>query len=145
PPPATPEPAAAAEVEALVDGLLELDGLAAALRIVLGQPGQPLRAHAYVGDVVGEHEIDRALEDGMTQLLADVDELIEDVTGQPLKAAVDAGHPRRRVLRAGAAPENGRLGKLPDIASQVLDEADVDLDVAGLVPDLPRHVHGELP
>ena len=27
----------------------------------------------------------------------------------------------------------------------MLEQADVDLDVAGLVPDLPRHVQAELP
>ena len=139
------EPAGAAEVEALVDGLLELDRLAAALRVALGQPGQPLRAHAHVGDLVGQHEVHGALEDGIAHLLADVDELVEDVAGQALEAPVDAGHPRGGVLGAGAAPEDRRLRVLADVAAQVLQEADVDLDVAGLVPDLARHVHGELP
>ena len=53
--------------------------------------------------------------------------------------------PRRRVLRARAAPEDGGLRELADVAVQVLEQPHVDLHVAGLVPDLPGHVHGELP
>src|SRR4029453_8492331 len=134
-----------AEVEALVDGLLELDGPAPALRIALGELGEPLRAHAHVGDLVGEPEVPRPLQDGIAHLPGDVDELVEDVAGQALEAAVHARHPGGRVLRAGAAPEDGRLRELAHIAVEVLEEPEIDLQMAGLVPHLAGHVHGELP
>src|SRR5213079_977195 len=42
---------------------------------------------------------------------------------RPLEPAIDAGHPRRRVLGARASPEDGGFGKLPRVAAQVLEEA----------------------
>src|SRR5262249_36065708 len=130
---------------ALVDGLLELDGPAPPLGIVAGQLGEPLRAHANVGDLVGEHEVHRALHDRIADLPGDVDELIEHVAGQPFQPTAHAGLLRGGVLGAGASPQDGRLGKFSDVAPEVLEQAQVDLDVARLVPDLARHVHGELP
>src|SRR5262245_44174575 len=62
----------AAEVEPLVDGLLELDGAAPSLGVALGEPRQPLRSHPHVRDLVGEDVIHRALEDGIAQLPRDV-------------------------------------------------------------------------
>src|SRR5207253_8907866 len=140
-----PELAGPAQIEALVDGLLELDGLAPPLHIDFGQLREPLRPHAHMGDLVGEDEVQRALQYGIADLIADVDELVEDVARETLETPVDAGHAGGGVFRAGATPEDGRLGKLADIAVQVLEQTDVDLDVAGLVPDLPRHVQAELP
>src|SRR5205823_11171762 len=101
--------------------------------------------HAHVGDRGGEHEVHGAVEDRVADLPRDVDELVEHVAGQALEAAVDAGHAGRRVLGAGAAPEDGGLGELADVAVQMLEQADVDVDVSRLVPDLAGHVHGELP
>src|SRR5438105_10597923 len=52
----------APEVEALVDRVLELDGAAPALGVAPRQLVEPARAHAHVGDLVGQHVVDRALE-----------------------------------------------------------------------------------
>src|SRR5207244_1120086 len=97
----------AAQVEALVDRLLKLDRAPAPLGIAPGQLVEPARAHPHVGDLVGQHVVDRALDDGVAQPDRDADELGEDVAGQPLEPAVDAGHASSRVLRARAAPEDG--------------------------------------
>src|SRR4029434_5138013 len=52
-----------------VDALLELDRAPPALGLSLGQPRQPLRAHADVGDLVGQDEVDGAFEDRGAALL----------------------------------------------------------------------------
>src|SRR5262249_21275139 len=135
----------AAQVEALVDALLELDRAPPTLGVALGEPRQPLRAHADVRDLVGQDEIDGTLEDRVADLPRDVHELVKDVARQPFEAAVDARDARRRVLGAGAAPEDGRLRELPGVPLEVLEQPQVDLDVARFVPDLPCHVHRELP
>src|SRR5882724_9152607 len=137
--------AAAAQVEALVDRLLELDRLAPALGVAARQLVEPARAHAHVRDLVGQHVVHRLLDDRIADLLRDVDELVEDVARQALEATVDAGHAGGGVFRARAAPEDGGLRELAHPAAQVLEQAEVGLDVARLVPDLARHVHGELP
>jgi hypothetical protein len=135
----------AAEIEPLVDALLEFDRAPPALGITLRELGQPLRAHANVGDLVGEDEVDRALQDRIADLPGDVHELVEDVAREPLEAAVDSGDARRRVFGARAAPEDRRLGKLTGVTAEVLEQPQIDLDVARLVPCLARHVHRELP
>src|SRR5437867_1285212 len=135
----------AAEIEALVDRLLELDGPPPPVGVSLRELVQPPRAHAHVGDLVGQHEIDRALDDGIADLARDVDQLVEDVAGQALEATIDAGHTSGRVFSAGAPPEDGGLGELADVTAQVLEQSQVDLDVARLVPDLAGHVQRELP
>src|SRR6266511_2058177 len=124
---------------------MELDGAASSLGIALRQLGQPLGAHAYMRDLVGEDEVHGALEERVADLPRDVDELVEDIAGQPLEPAVDTRHAGRRVLSTGAAPEDGGLGELADIAAQMFEQADVDVHVPRLVPDLAGHVHGELP
>src|SRR5262249_55310623 len=135
----------AAEVEALVDRLLERDGLLSPVGIALGELVEPARAHAHVGDLVGQHEIDGALDDGITDLARDVNQLVEDVAGQAFEATIDAGHAGRRVFGTGAPPEDRGLRELAHVTAQVLEQAQVDLDVARLVPDLTGHVQGELP
>src|SRR5439155_72100 len=82
-----PDPA---EVEALVDVLLEIDRLAPAVGVPLGQLREPLGPHPDVGDLVGEDELDGALENRVTDLPRDVDQLVEDVAREPLEPAVDA-------------------------------------------------------
>src|SRR5258706_12600870 len=135
----------AAEIEALVDRVLELDGLAPALCIATRELVEPPRAHAHVRDLVGEHEIHGALDDGIAELPRDVHELVEHVARKAFEAAVDTRHPGGGVLGARAAPQNGRLGELAHVAPEVIEQTQIDLDVARLVPHLPRHVHGELP
>src|SRR2546425_8027066 len=135
----------APEVEALVDRLLELDRATPTLGIALGQLVEPLRPHAHVRDLVGEHEVHGPLDDRVADLAGDVHELVEDVTGQPLEPAVHARDPRRRVLGAGASPEDRRLGKLAHVTTEGIYQAQRDLHVARLVPDLPGHIQGELP
>ncbi len=98
-----------------------------------------------MGDLVGEDEVDRALEDRVADLPGDVDELVEDVAREPLEPPVDTGDSRRGILGAGASPEDRRLRKLAGIATEVIEQSQIDLDVARLVPDLPRHVHREVP
>src|SRR5207237_2586141 len=73
------------------------------------------------------------------------DELVEDVAREALEPAVDAGHARGGILGARAAPEDRRLRELADVAAEVIEKPEIDLDVARLVPDLARHVHGGLP
>src|SRR5207249_9431117 len=51
----------AAQVEALVDRLLELDGLATPLGVAARELVEPARAHADVRDLVGQHVVDRLL------------------------------------------------------------------------------------
>src|SRR5439155_5586222 len=137
--------AAAAEVEALVDRLLELDRLAPALGVAARQLVEPAGAHPHVRDLVRQHVVHRLLDDRVADLLRDVDELVEHVAGEALEAAVDAGHACRRVFRAGAAPEDGGLGELAHAPAEMLEQIEVRLDVARLVPDLSRHVQRELP
>src|SRR5207249_8707909 len=106
-----PFPPDPAEVEALIDGFLKLDRLAPALGIPLGELREPLGPHPDVGDLIGEDELDGALEDRVADLPRDVDELVEDVAREPLEPAVDAGHARGGVLGAGAAPEDRGLDR----------------------------------
>src|SRR5207247_10028480 len=65
------------EVEALVYALLEIDRLAPAVGVPLGQLREPLGPHPDVGDLVGEDELDGALETRVTDLPPDVDQLVE--------------------------------------------------------------------
>ena len=96
-------------------------------------------------DLVGEDELDRALEDRIADLPGDVHQLVEDVAREPFEAPVDAGHARGRVLGARAAPEDRRLRELACVAAEVLEEAEIDLHVPRLVPHLAGHVERELP
>src|SRR5688572_29569877 len=134
--------AGAAEVEALVDGFLELDGSAAALRVAARELVQTARAHPHVRDLIREHVVHGALDDGIADLGRDVDELVEDIARQALEAPVHTRHARGSILRACAPPENGGLGKLAEAAPEVLEQTQVRFHVTRLVPHLPRHVHG---
>src|SRR5262245_1394667 len=75
----------AAQVEALVDCLLELDGAAPALGVTARQLVEPPRAHTDVRDLVREHVIDGFLEDRITDFLCDVDQLVEHVAREALE------------------------------------------------------------
>src|SRR5262245_25359337 len=78
------------QVESRVDRILELDGPPASLGVPLGQGVEPLRAHAHVRDLVGQHVVHGLLDDRIADLARDMDELIEDVAGQTLEAPVDS-------------------------------------------------------
>jgi hypothetical protein len=98
-----------------------------------------------MGDLVGQDEVHGALEDRIADPAGDVHKLVEDVARQSLEAAVDSRDTCRRVLGAGAAPQDGRLRELTGVPVEVLEQSQIDLDVPRLVPDLPRHIHRELP
>ena len=98
-----------------------------------------------MGDLVGEHIVHRPLDNFVAVALRDPDQLLEDVAGQPFKAAVDSGHARRRVFGLGASPEDFGLGVFAGIAAEIFEQALEDLGVARLVPDLARHIELELP
>jgi hypothetical protein len=57
-------------IEALVDRVLELDGAPPPLGVALRQLVEPARAHAHVGDLVGQDVVHRALEIGSPIFLA---------------------------------------------------------------------------
>ena len=74
-----------AEAEQLVDGALELERLALALFVVLGDGAQPVGAHLHVGDLVGEHPVLAEVEDGVTGQVAEVAHRVEHVDGEALE------------------------------------------------------------
>ena len=135
-----PEPT---EAEHLVDRPLELQRLLLALGIVGGQPAQPVRAHLHVGHLVGEHPVFREVQDRVGQRLAEVPHGLEDVDGQALQRPVDAGQAEDGIRVAGGLVEQRLLGELADGRPHVLRQLAGDLDVASLVPALPRHVELE--
>src|SRR4029450_10486026 len=79
--------------------------------------------------LVGQHVVDRPLEDRVAELPRDVDELVEHVARQSLESAVDTGHASGGVLGPGAPPENRGLRELTDVTAQVLEQANVDVQV----------------
>src|SRR5262249_47877361 len=147
--------ASAAQVEALVDRFLEFDGAAPALGVATRELIEPARTHTDVRDLVSKHIVDRLLDDRVADLLRDVNQLIEDVAREPFEAPIDAGEPwgagvdagaaRGGVCGAGAPPQDRRFGELADATAEVLEQAEVGLDVPRLIPHLSGHVERELP
>src|SRR5260370_16547345 len=136
---------AGAEVENLIDHLLEVRGLLERLGGAFGQLAHPLRAHPDVGYLVGEDVIDRALDHFIAVALRDPNELIENVACKSFESAINSRDSRRRRRRLGASPQNFRLDIVAGMTTHVLDQALENLAVARFVPDVARHVELEFP
>src|SRR5512146_595094 len=137
--------ARAACIEQIVDAVLELLRAPQPLGVALGQLAHPLRAHPHVSNLVGQHVVDCALDNLVAVFLRDSDELIEDVAGEPLKAAVDPGHAGRRIFGLGAAPQNFGFGIVAGLGTHVFQQTHEDFAVPRFVPDLARHIELKLP
>src|SRR5208337_4696491 len=100
-----------AEVEQLVDAVLERLRPLQALGVTFSELAHPLRAHADVSDLVGEHVVYRSLDNRIAHLLRDANQLLEDVARQSLEAAIDPRYARGRILRLCARPQHFAFGK----------------------------------
>src|SRR5437667_6518540 len=136
-----PEPT---QAEQLVDRALELERLFSPLRVVLGQPAQPVRAHLHVRDLVGEHPVLARRQYGIPRVVTEELHRVEHVDRQALERTVHAREAQQRILRAGRLVEERRLAELADLGAHVLGELHRDLAVARLVPRLPGPVELEL-
>ncbi len=75
-----------AEREQLVDDALELEGPLAALRVVVGEPAQPVGAHLHVGDLVGQHPVLAELEHRVARLVAELPIVLNTSMARPSSA-----------------------------------------------------------
>ena len=111
------------EVEDRVDRALELERTLAALRVLLGEAAQPVRAHLHVGDLVGEHPVLAELEHRVARLGAELLHGAEDVDREALEHAVHAAEAQHRVGVARGGEQEGRLGVLTDLGAHVVNSS----------------------
>jgi hypothetical protein len=105
----------AAEVKIIVDAILERLRPREPFGVTLGQAAHPFRSHPHVGDYIGEHIIDRALDDHVIVVLRDSDQLLEGVTG---KARLIAWRGAIRRVHARVRRTNQIFADFPPLASR---------------------------
>src|SRR5216684_4736704 len=137
--------AATLEVEEVVDVRLEVERALEAFGVALGQLAHPLRAHAHVGDLVGQHVVDGAFDNRVTHPLREPDDLLEDVAGESFETAVDTGDTCGGVVGLGAGPQHFAFRKFAEVRADVFEQLREDFEMARLVPDLARHVELKFP